>query len=461
MAADLSALRELLGDRLLEDEATLADCSSDFGRIFENRPLAVARPANSDEVARLVRWARDTGVKVVSRGQAHNQSGLSTGAGCVVLQTEGMNDIGDPDPASGTIRVGAGAIWRDVVAKTLAAGLVPPVLTNNLGVSIGGTLSVAGLGIASFREGCQGDQVLEMEVVTGAGDVVTCSADAETDLFDAVRSGLGLNAVITAATLRLVKAPKQVRTHYLLYDDLPSLMKDSEALMANGPFEYLESWCVPCPQGFRKVEGVPTPFAQWFFPLHASIGWDDEEPNDDELLKGLAYYRSVHVEDRPMIEFCNRLEPLFALWKRGGYWGNTHPWMESVMPWQTTAAYITGVLNNLPPHVLGGGHILLWPSRGTSSRVPLFQTPPGEFVMGFGILPGLPKEAMPMAGPMLNQASALSLKMGGKRYPSGWHEFGPDDWKAHFGEHWDALVAAKRKFDPDSVLRPGIIPDDA
>jgi cytokinin dehydrogenase len=332
------------------------------------------------------------------------------------------------------------------------------VLTNNLGVSVGGTLSVAGLGIASFREGCQGDQVLELEVVTGAGDRVLCGPDREKELFDAVRSGLGLSGVIVRAVLRLVAAKPMVRTHYLLYDDLPSLMKDGQELMTKHRFGYLESWCVPCPQGFRKVGGAPTPFAQWFFPLHASVEFDPASPPDDEaLLAGLHHYRAVHVEDRSMVEFANRLEPLFELWKRGGYWANTHPWMEVVLPWGAAAAYITGVLANFPPHALGGGHILLWPSRGSVSNVPNFQTPTGEFVMGFGILPGLPAPAMAMAGPLLERASAMALKMGAKRYPSGYHTFGREEWKAHFGARWDALVASKARFDPDGVLNPDLL----
>jgi FAD/FMN-containing dehydrogenase len=357
------------------------------------------------------------------------------------------------------MRVGGGAAWRDVAAAAAAAGRLPPVLTNNLGVSVGGTLSVAGLGISSFRHGCQGDQVVELEVVTGAGDLVACSAERNRDLFDCVRSGLGLFGVITGAVIRTVPVLPMVRTYYLLYDDLVSFMKDAQKLMTGERFGYIESWCVPSPQGFRKVDGVPTPFAEWFFPLHASVEFrPGESPDDRAMLAGLGYYRKVHVEDRDALEFAGRLEPLFELWKRAGYWAAAHPWMEAILPWESALPYITGVLGNLPPHVLGGGHILLWPSRGTTSSVPLFMKPGSEFVMGFGILPGLPPAAMAAAGPLLQRASDLSLRMGAKRYPSGWLGFDAARWQAHYGEKWPAMVAAKRRFDPDGVLHPGLLP---
>ena len=280
MADPLDGLRALLGDRLLTDPAVLAENASDFGRLLQAPPLAVARPGSTAETAAVVRWAGAAKVPLVARGKAHSQSGLSLGAGAVVLDLSGMASVGRPDPGTGDLEAGGGALWRDVAAAALAAGRIPPVLTNNLGVSVAGTLSVAGLGISSFRHGCQGDQVASLEVVTGAGDVVACSAEKERDLFDAVRSGLGTCGVITRATLRTVACLPRVRTYFLLYDDLPSLMKDARRLMEEGRFGYLEAWCVPCPQGFRKTDGVPVPFAQWFYPLHVSVEFRPGEAPD-------------------------------------------------------------------------------------------------------------------------------------------------------------------------------------
>ena len=85
-------------------------------------------------------------------------------------------------------------------------------------------------------------------------------------------------------------------------------------------------------------------------------------------------------------------------------------------------------------------------------------TPGTEFVMGFGILPGIPAPAMAVVGPMLQRASDLALRMGGKRYPSGWLDFDAARWKAHFGDRWEPLRAAKARFDPDGVLHPGFVP---
>jgi hypothetical protein len=156
-------------------------------------------------------------------------------------------------------------------------------------------------------------------------------------------------------------------------------------------------------------------------------------------------------------EFFTRLDSLFALWKRGGFWDYAHPWMECVLPWQTTAPYISQVLANLPPQALVGGHILLWPARGNTSSAPLFMRPQSEFVMGFGILPAVPPQFLDEVLPRMNMASQASIMMGGKRYLSGWITCDHAAWKAHYGEMWPTVAAAKRKFDPQGILNPGFI----
>jgi cytokinin dehydrogenase len=454
----IQELQKALPGRVSTDSATLADKSTDFGRMIHRTPGVVVRPAGADDVVQVIRFARAHRIPVATRGEAHTQTGQALTDGGILLDLTSNNAIASLDTQAMTITCGSGLRWMDLAAATASKGLIPPVLTNNLGVTVGGTLSVAGLGVASYRYGAQGDNALELEVVTGTGEKVICSPDQNREVFDAMRSGLGQFGVITRAKLRLRPCKSQTRTYFLLYDDLGKLMQDSAALMTSERFHYLESWCVPCPQGFKKVGEETQAFAEWFFPLHATIEFDAGSPPDDQAaLAGLNYYRKSHIGDRSLLEFSNRLEPLFVIWKRMGYWANTHPWMETILPWQTAAPYIQQVLSNLPPTFLGGGHVLLWPCRGTTSKIPNFMTPPGEFVMGFGILPGIPPEFIAPAKARLNMASDVSMKVGGKRYLSGLIEFDRARWKQHFGERWPKLCSLKQTYDPDGILNPGFV----
>jgi cytokinin dehydrogenase len=440
---------------VLVDDASREGASTDFGHVIVRKPAAVVRPASSEDVAKTLKFAARHSLSVSTRGAGHSQTGQSL-SDHIVLDMSSLNAIRSVGAKEMVCQTGLK--WRPLAEQLAHERLSPPVLTNNLDVTIGGTLSTGGLGVASWRCGTQADNCLELEVVTGAGETMRCSPVENQELFDAVRSGMGQFGVMTEAKLRVRQHRPNVRSFYLLYDDLGVLLEDLKVVMTDERFDFLESWCVPAPQGFKKVGGERQAFAEWFYPLHATVECDEgAAPEAREKLDGLKFYKHVHTEDGAMMEFFARLDNLFAIWKRAGFWEYAHPWMECVLPWQTTPLYIGQVLRNLPPQAIAGGHILLWPSRGNVSNVPLFMRPAGDFVMGFGILPAVPKQFVNEALPRLNMASQAAVMMGGKRYLSGWIPFDAAQWKAHYGDKWDMIHALKKKYDPQSLLNPGFI----
>lgn len=451
-------LGKLIAGQVFWDAETLAEASWDFGRMFEKQPLVVVKPARTEDVAETVRFASAEGFSVATRGAAHSQSGQSLSDGGILLDMRGLGGVRAVKIEEMWAYCQSGALWRDLVSALAGTNLIPPVLTNNLNATIGGTLSTGGLGVASFRYATQADNCLELEVVTGRGEMVRCSADQESELFFATLAGLGQFGVITGARLALRRHLPLVRTYYLLYDRLEPLLNDLVRLMSDERISYIESWCSPCPQGLKGQLSSRRPFAAWFYPLHITVEFDPAAPPDDlELLRGLSCYRHLHTEDLPHMEFAFRLEPLFELWRRSGYWQNAHPWMETMLPWETAADYISRTLENFPPHAIGGGHILLWPARGRISKLPFFMTPNSSHIMGFGILPGLPRELLPQIVPLLNLASDTSMAAGGKRYLSGLVQFDREKWRRHFGDKWPELARLKRKYDPKGILNPGFV----
>jgi len=467
LLAALTELQEKLSDRISFEMAERELFASDFGRWRHRTPAAVARCRNAAELAQAMRFCAERGIPVAPRSQGHTQSGQSTTRG-LLLDTSAMNRILEINEDELYADVEAGVIWRDLVIATTARGLLPPVLTNNLGVTVSGTTSMAGLGVASFRYGTQADNALELEVVTGAGEIVVCSRERESELFDMVRCSLGQIAMITRVRTRLRRAPSMVRMYTLVYDDLGRFMDDALKVMdpAKGIFASLGGICSPAPLGFRKIgEGVELGkgmigFAQWLFPMFLTIEFvPGEEPDDEKVLAPLSPWRRSLIQDVTQLEFCRRMEPMFEMWKLSGYWEKPHPWMETTLPWGVAREFIETILANLPPGALGaGGHVLLWPARTATSEVPLFMHPGGEQVLGWGILGAVPAEKLDEMLTQLDMASELSIAYGGKRYLSGFITFDtPERWAAHYGEQWPRLCAAKRRWDPAGILAPGFI----
>lgn len=452
-------LQQAVAGSILTDAESLHAFSTDFGRMVARIPRVVVQPSSTEDVAACVRLAIRYNLPISTRSGAHSQSGQSLNQGGILLDMTSLSQGFEVNPEEKSCAVDAGMLWKEVVERLKPHKLIPPVLTNNLNVAVGGTLSVAGLGVASFRYGAQGDNCLGLQVVTGAGEIVECSPSENSELFDHVLSGMGQFGVITRARLKLRSHKSHVRVFFLLYDELKKLMRDARTLVEEARMDYIESWCTPLPMGFRKVMGAKQTFGEWFFPMHLSFEFDagSAGPDERKCLNGLSYYRHSHTEDVEIHDFAYRLESLFEIWKRMGYWANAHPWMETLMPWDMAEKYIMQVLANLPPAALGGGHTLLWPCSGKTSKLPLFKRPQTDFIMGFGILPGVPKELLEMAIPRLNMASELSEAMGGKRYLSGLIQFDKQKWKDHYDTTWNDMKRMKKKYDPSGLLNPGFI----
>ncbi len=269
-----------LDGSLFLDAATRRAYAQDFGQIVSEEPVAVLRPGSVRDVARMLRFAGRHGIRVVGRGAGHTVFGQSQHTAAIAFDLTSLDTIGPI--VDGCVTVDAGCRWNAVLPATLAAELMPPVLPDYIGQTVGGTLSVGGIGAMSFREGAQIDHVVAIRAVTGDGHIVRCSARRNSELFEMLLAGQGQVGVIVEATLRLVPAPTHVRVYDLVYADLASLLADLTTLMGDERFDQMESFIFPTGPG------------SWVYLLEA-IGFhtDAGPPDDATLLAGLG-----HVPDQ-------------------------------------------------------------------------------------------------------------------------------------------------------------------
>jgi len=450
--------RAIQGEVTLDGER-LVECSEDFGRVEAKRPALVVRPVCAEDVVQAVRYAKREGLTIGTRALGHSQNGQSLSRGGLLLDMRGMDGDFVVNREQGWFEAGAGTSWKDIVERLKPHGLIPPMLTNNLNTAIGGTCSVAGLGVSSLRYGSQADQCLSFDMVTGEGDLVHCSPEENRDLFDYGPCGLGQLGIMTRIRHRARSHGPRVTSYFLVYDDLGRLMADAKRVMEEQTFDYVESWASPLLVGLRTSSAAPkTPVVQWLYPLHLSFEHDGANvPSKDPRLEGLGYYRHAHTEEQSIYDYIFRCEPLFAVWKHSGHWQMPHPWMELTLPWGTAQKFIESALAELSPRTLGDGRILLWPALSAPFKKPLFPMPPGDAVMGFGILAGMPQAELQAALGFLGKWSDLGLDAGGKRYVSGWLNFDRAKWAAHFGPEWPKFCALKAKYDPAGILSPGVV----
>ena len=431
---------------LVTDAVSLDGAADDFGHIVHRRPMAVLKPANTNDIVKLVKFARKNGIKIGPRGQAHSTQGQSQVAAGVVIDMNSLNAIYDVRP--GSAHVGAGVRWIDLLTKTTAMGLAPPTLTDYIDLTVGGTLAVGGIGGQAHQHGLQVDNVLELVVVTGRGSVETCSPTHQPALFYAVLGGLGQFGVIVEAKLKLQAVPGRVRVYTATYSRLDTFLSDQLKVIADKRFDYVEGSAVPQTGGGYRYQ---LEAAAYFAAGH--------EPSDAVLTAGLAFDTGTLAKsDVSHFDFCNRLAPVVAFLKGAGLWAFPHPWLNLFLPRSRAQALIDSVLSTTTDADMGGGPILIYPVTRSALRtaLPVVPSEPQFFLLS------LLRSAVP---PTPTQAQALVTKnrtiyetvrsANGKRYPIDSVAMNRRDWELHFGAIWPLFDGAKSYFDPDNILTPG------
>lgn len=456
-------------DRAGDQDGGQESAATDFGKIIHRPPRTVLRPESVREVAEALldgpAGTDDTGSgarggPVAAQGCRHSTYGQGLAGDGLALDLRGLAAV--HELGADRVVVGAGRTWRELLEVTVPAGLTPPVLTDYLDVTVGGTLSAGGVGGASFRYGAQVDNIIELEVVTGAGEIVTCSARHNRELFDAARAGLGRCAVITSATLPLVPAPERVRKVTAGYDDVRSLTAalrglvtgDAPAADASGE----------APRGGAdhvSAQAFPAEGGGWRYELAAVAYEHAPGPGSGagSEVEALAALASAEVEELGYLDFADQMRPAVVELQALGEWDRPHPWLCLLVPGTAADDLIERTMERLTPADMGlSGVVLINPHRRDRMGAPLLRVPDEPLMFLLGLLrtasPGAhPAEQMVAANRALYDEVRAA---GGTRYPVDAVPFAAADWTDHYGTALDGLRAAKARFDPAGRLAPAL-----
>src|SRR5690348_16175071 len=99
------------------DDGGYEEARKVYNAMIDRRPGLIARPTSADDVAKVVKFARDRGLKLAIRGGGHNGAGLGTVDDGVVIDLSGLKGV-EVDPAAKRVRVAGGSVWGEVDKAT-------------------------------------------------------------------------------------------------------------------------------------------------------------------------------------------------------------------------------------------------------------------------------------------------------------------------------------------------------
>ena len=204
---DIDILRTALtGDAHLPGTPEYDTAGQAWNLTVHQRPALVVEAADARDVAMAIDHARRHGLRVAPQGTGHGAASLGDLSGTLLLRTGRMRSIA-VDPVARRARVGAGALWDEVVFSCEGAGLTP-LAGSSPDVGVAGYALGGGIGWLARLHGLASNSITAVELVTADGRVRRVDARHEPDLFWAVRGGGGNFGVVTAIELELFRAPE-------------------------------------------------------------------------------------------------------------------------------------------------------------------------------------------------------------------------------------------------------------
>lgn len=243
----------------------------------------------------------------------------SDAPGLDVSAFEGVLSV---DVAARTADVLGMTTYEDLVAATLPHGLMPMVVPQLKSITLGGAVTGLGIESSSFRNGCPHESVLELDVLTGDGKVVTATPDGpHSDLYYGFPNSYGTLGYALRLTIELEPVRPFVAIEHLRFDDAPTY------------FRALETICdarADRGQAVDFVDGVS------FAPnsLYLTLGrFVDEAPYTSDYTRRSIYYKSIQRRTRDVLSTRDYL----WRWDTDWFWcsralGVQHPLIRPFLP---------------------------------------------------------------------------------------------------------------------------------
>ncbi|MEV6607622.1 FAD-binding oxidoreductase [Kutzneria sp. NPDC051319] len=301
LAAVVAGLVVLPGDERYDNERAV------FNLNHELTPAVIVVAENAADVQAAVAFAAARHRPVLVKTTGHQMVGTARGA--VVIATHRMNAV-VIDPVGHTARVGAGALWGEVVAAAAKDGLAPLNGSNpTVGVSgytLGGGLSPT-LGRA---HGYAADHVRSLEVVTADGELRHVHATSEPELFWALRGGKGNFGVVTALEFDLFPVPRIYGGGlYFAGDRMADVLRAWTAWLPDTPETMVSSFAAlrlpPLPELPEPLRGVFAVTVRFAFSGPAEDGEQSIAqlraiaPTIMDTVRDMPYSEVASIHDEP------------------------------------------------------------------------------------------------------------------------------------------------------------------
>ncbi|MBX7120917.1 MAG: FAD-binding protein [Opitutaceae bacterium] len=264
----IPALRAAVpGVTLLTSREDLLPYGFDGTATLKGKPACVIFPRNAQEVSKIILFARDRRIPVVTRGSGTGLSGGSVPVdGCIVLCLVDMNRILELDTKNLTLMTEPGVLTQRIFDAADAVGLFYPPDPGSMKIStIGGNVAENAGGLRGLKYGVTRNYVMGLEIVLPDGSIAwlgnKCVKDvAGYNLRDLFIGSEGTLGVVTKVLLKLLPKPSARQTLLATYASMDAAAETVSAIIAEKiipcTLEFLDQRTLRCVEAHASV-GLP------------------------------------------------------------------------------------------------------------------------------------------------------------------------------------------------------------
>jgi FAD/FMN-containing dehydrogenase len=236
------------------------------------------------------------------------------------LDVSGLDGVISVDRANATAEVQGMCTYEDLVDTTLPLGLIPLVVPQLRTITLGGAVTGLGIESTSFRNGLPHESVLEMDVFTGTGEVVTVRPGDP--LFDAFVNSYGSLGYATRLRIALERVPGFVSLRHVRFDDAGLLAKTMAEIVETREHDG---------QRVDALDGTAFEPGEYYLTLGRWSEQADHPPSD--YTGQQIYYRSVQQRPTDVLTMRDYL----WRWDTDWFWcsramGAQHPVVRRLWP---------------------------------------------------------------------------------------------------------------------------------
>ncbi len=211
---------------------------SGWGR-FPVEKCDAYRPESVEEIRELIRVAPSE--SLISRGMGRSYGDASLNSGRGVILHERLNRILSFDPETGLLHCEASVTLAEIIDVFLPQGFFPAVTPGSKNISLGGAIAADVHGKNHHRDGTISGQVLGFHVLTGEGELVSCSRSENSRLFWATLGGMGLTGAVVDVRLKLRRVDSSyLKTQTIRTTDLQETL--DEIILRDRDYDYSVAW---------------------------------------------------------------------------------------------------------------------------------------------------------------------------------------------------------------------------